>query len=186
MSGDETLVLVEAHLLSVLGQDTGRASVSFVGTDPVSVLRWGPDDAGLTRYVTLGMSRAPMSGLSELLTEGPRAELLLSVTGQHDSVLRRLAALASSPAVEGVVITPGASLDLGEPLWDGARFSAVLVGRPGGVVPACEDVEFLPLLPMTANEAAWKRVHGAAALEERWLAQGTDLRDPGRPEASLA
>ena len=186
MDPDELLVLVEAHLLSVLGQDTGRASVSFVGTDPVSVLRWGPADDGLVRYVTLGMARSPMSGQSELTTEGPRAELVLSVTGQHDSVLRRLAALASSPAVEGVVIGPGASLDLGEPLWDGARFSAVLVGQPGGVVPDCEGVAFLPLLPMTANEAAWKRVHGAAALEERWLAQGTDLRDPQRAEVDLA
>jgi hypothetical protein len=28
-------------------------------------------------------------------------------------------------------------------------------------------------------------VHGAAALEERWLAQGVDLRDPVRPEVDL-
>ena len=186
MDGDETLVLVEAHLLSVLGQDSGRASVSFLGTDRVDVLRFGPDAEGLVRYATLGMSRAPMSGDSALTTDGPRAELLLSVTGTHDSVLRRLAALAASPAVEGVVISPGASLDLGEPLWDGARFSAVLVAEGGGLVPDLEDVAFLPLLPMSANEAAWKRVHGAAALEERWLAQEIDLRDPHRPEVDLA
>jgi hypothetical protein len=190
VDGDQVLLLVEAHLLSVLGQDSGRASVSFVGTDPVSVLRWGPDRDGVVRYATLGMSRAPMSGGSELTTEGPRAELLLSVRGVQDSALRRLAALAASPAVEGVVIGPGAGLDLGEPLWDGGRFTAVLVGEPGGLVPdlALEDdpVRFLPLLPMTSHEAAWKRVHGAAALEERWLDQGCDLRDPSRPAASLA
>ena len=34
-------------------------------------------------------------------------------------------------------------------------------------------------------QAAWKRVHGAAALEERWLGQQLDLRDPSRPEADL-
>jgi hypothetical protein len=39
---------------------------------------------------------------------------------------------------------------------------------------------------MTPNEAAWKRVHGAAALEERWLHQGLDLRDPARAEADLS
>ncbi|MCA1711331.1 MAG: suppressor of fused domain protein [Actinobacteria bacterium] len=39
---------------------------------------------------------------------------------------------------------------------------------------------------MTPNEAAWKRVHGAEALEERWLAAGADLRDPVRAEVSLA
>jgi hypothetical protein len=132
------------------------------------------------------MARTPMSGTSELSTEGPRAELVLSVRGAHDSVLRRLGALAASPAVEGLVITPGAGLDVGEPLWDGARFSAVLVGEPGGLVPDLEDVQFLPLLPMTPNEAAWKRVRGAAELQERWLAQGRDLRDPDRPEAELS
>jgi hypothetical protein len=183
---DELLVLVEAHLLRVLGLDSGRASVSFLGTEPIDVLRFGPDQDGLVRYATLGMSRHPMSGSSELLTEGPRAELVLSVRGAQDTVLRRLGAVAASPAVEGVVLTAGAGLDLGEPLWDGSRFTAVLVGEPGGLVPDAENVTFLPLLPMTPNEAAWKRVHGATALEERWLAQGCDLRDPSRPEADLA
>jgi hypothetical protein len=183
---DELLTLVEAHLVSVLGQDSGRASVSFLGTDRIDVLRFGPDAEGLVRYATLGMSRHPMSGSSELLTEGPRAELVLSVRGPQDSVLRRLGVLAASPAVEAVVIASGAGLDLGEPLWDGGRFTAVLVGAPGGLVPDVEGVQFLPLLPMTPNEAAWKRVHGAEALEERWLAQGRDLRDPMRAEADLA
>ena len=35
-----------------------------------------------------------------------------------------------------------------------------------------DPVRFFPLLPMTANEAAWKRVRGAEALQERWLRQG--------------
>ena len=185
MDPDELLTLVEAHLVSVFGQDSGRASISFLGTDRIDVLRFGPDAEGLVRYATLGMSRHPMSGSSELTTEGPRAELVLSVQGLHDTVLRRLGALAASPAVEGVVLTAGAGLDLGESLWDGSRFTAVLVGQPGGLVPDVEDVSFLPLLPMTPNEAAWKRVHGAAALQERWLGNGTDLRDPQRKSVSL-
>ena len=193
MDADALLVLVEAHLVSVLGEDSGRAGVSFLGSERVDVLRFGPDADGLVRYATLGTSRAPMTGADELVVtgEGPRAELLLSVRGAQDSVLRRLAAVAASPSVEGLVLGPGAGVDLGEPLWDGARFTAVLVGEPGGLVPDLpldegEPVRFLPLLPRTPNEAAWKRVHGAAALEERWLAQGTDLRDPLRPEADLS
>jgi hypothetical protein len=39
---------------------------------------------------------------------------------------------------------------------------------------------------MTPNEAAWKRVHGAAELTERWLAAGTDLRDPLRTSVDLS
>ncbi|HUR13521.1 MAG TPA: suppressor of fused domain protein [Mycobacteriales bacterium] len=189
MTGDEVLQLVEAHLVSVLGPPSGRAAVSFLGTEQVEVLRFSD---GVARYVTLGMSRYPMAdpGTELVAQHGPRAELVLSVRGAQDSVLRRMAVMAASPAVEGVVISGGAGLELGEPLWDGARFTAVLVGEPGGLVPDLpvegdEPVRFLPLLPMTPNEAAWKRVHGAAALEDRWLAQGLDLRDPARPAADL-
>ena len=194
---DSVLLQVEAHLMAVLGQDSGRAGVSFLGAERIDVLRFGPDPEGLVRYVTLGMSRAPMGdpGAAVVLEDGPRAELLLSVQTLQDSVLRRLAVIAASPAVEGVVLEPGAGLDLGEPLWDGAPFTAVLVGDPGAFVPdvelpetdgtAHEPVRFLPLLPMTPNEAAWKRVHGAGALQTRWLEAGTDLRDARRAEVDL-
>jgi hypothetical protein len=190
---EQLLGEVEKHLVAALGPDSGRAAVSFVGADPVEVLRFGPDAVGLVRYATLGMSRTPMADPATDLVaaDGPRAELVLSVRGGQDSALRRLAVLASTPVIEGVVVSPGAGLDLGEPLWDGGRFTAVLVGEPGGLVPDLavldeEPVRFLPLLPMTPNEAAWKRVHGAAALEERWLSQQLDLRDPARPEADLS
>lgn len=189
---DSVLLQVEAHLLAVLGQDSGRAGVSFLGAERIDVLRFGPDPDGLVRYATLGMSRSPMGdpGAAVVLADGPRAELLLSVRDRQDSVLRRLAVLAASPAVEGVVLVAGAGLDLGEPLWDGAAFTAVLVGEPGALVPDVqlpdhEPVRFLPLLPMTPHEAAWKRVHGAGALQTRWLESGTDLRDPRRAQVSL-
>ena len=93
--------------------------------------------------------------------------------------------------VEGVVVAPGAVLDLGAALWEGAPFQSVLVAESGGLVadlelaePA-EPVRFLPLLPMTPNEAAYKRVHGAAALQDLWLRHGTDLRDPLRRAVPL-
>ncbi len=184
---DAVLTLVAAHLLTALGQDSGRASVSFVGADPIDVLRFGPDPDGLVRYVTLGMSASPMSEGDHADPDGPRAELLLTVRGGHDSVLRRLAVLAASPVVEGLVIRPGARLGLGEPLWDGAHFDSVLVGEPGGAVASLDDpaVDVLPLFPMTPNEAAWARVHGGAELEQRWLMQGVDLRDPNRAAVDL-
>jgi hypothetical protein len=188
---DALLTLVEAHLAGALGRDSGRAGVSFLGAERLDVLRFGPDREGWVRYATIGMSRAPMGdpGADLVAAHGPRAELVLTLHAPQDTVLRRLAALGASPAIEGVVVAPGAGLDLGEPLWDGARFTAVLVGEPGLVpdldLPDDAPVRFLPLHPMTPNEAAWKRVHGAAALEERWLAQGLDPADPQRPEADL-
>ncbi len=203
LPGDAVLLLVEAHLRSILGNDSGRAGVSFVGAERIDVLRFGPDADGLVRYATLGLSRAPMGdpGAEVVPADGPRAELVLSVRDRHDSVLRRLAVLAASPAVEGVVLAPGAGLDLSAPLWDGSPFTAVLVGEPGGLLPdlllpdrqprsseldSSEPVRFLPLLPMTPNEAAWKRVHGTEQLQRRWLEQGCDLRDPARAQADLS
>ncbi|WP_031014201.1 suppressor of fused domain protein [Streptomyces sp. NRRL F-5727] len=193
----EVLALVEARLRTALGEPDARAAVTFLGTDRIEVLRFVDAEAGLVRYATLGMSAAPMADPTAALADpvkGPRAELVLTVRlgrADTDKVLRPLAVLAATPQVEGVIVAPGASLDVGEPLWPGAGFSSVLVAEPGGLVEDLEldapmdPVRFLPLLPMTPNEAAWKRVHGAQALEERWLAKGTDLRDPLRGSVAL-
>ncbi|MGW0703940.1 suppressor of fused domain protein [Streptomyces sp. NPDC002867] len=194
---NDVLALVEARLHSALGEPDARAAVTFLGTDRIEVLRFRGDGEGVVRYVTLGMSAQPMTDPTAAFADpvaGPRAELILSVRAglaDTDKVLRPLAVLAASPQVEGVVVAPGASLDVGEPLWPGAPFSSVLVAEPGGLVEDLEldepmdPVRFLPLLPMTSNEAAWKRVHGAAELQERWLARGTDLRDPLRRSVAL-
>jgi hypothetical protein len=125
---------VEAHLVAALGPVDGRAAVTFVGTDRVEVLRFaGPVSrtgiAGPVRYATVGMSAYPMTDPTQLAPQaGPRAELLLSLNSPRDDVFRRLAVLAMAPYVEGLVVTAGASLDLAEPLWEGAPFTAVLVG----------------------------------------------------------
>jgi hypothetical protein len=195
----DVLALVEARLRTALGEPDARAAVTFLGTDRIEVLRFmdRDGDGDIVRYATLGMSAHPMTDPTATLADpvkGPRAELVLTVrTGlaDTDKVLRPLAVLAASPQVEGVIVAPGASLDVGEPLWPGAPFSSVLVAEPGGLVEdleldaPMEPVHFLPLLPMTANEAAWKRVHGAKELQERWLAHGTDLRDPLRRSVTL-
>ncbi|MGW4727401.1 suppressor of fused domain protein [Streptomyces sp. NPDC004291] len=191
----EVLALVEARLRTALGEPDARAAVTFLGTDRIEVLRFVEGD--LVRYATLGMSAQPMADPTAALADpvkGPRAELVLTVRAglaDTDKVLRPLAVLAATPQVEGVIVAPGASLDVGDPLWPGAPFTSVLVAESGGLVEdldldePMDPVRFLPLLPMTPNEAAWKRVHGAQALEERWLARGTDLRDPLRTSVSL-
>ncbi|MFD3872369.1 suppressor of fused domain protein [Streptomyces sp. NPDC058623] len=191
----EIPALVEARLRSAFGEPDARAAVTFLGTDRIEVLRFAEGD--LLRYATLGMSAHPMTDPTDMVADplrGPRAELVLTVRAglaPTDELLRPLAVLAASPMVEGLVVAPGASLDVGEPLWGGAPFTSVLVAESGGLVEdldldePLDPVRFLPLLPMTANEAAWKRVHGAAALQERWLARGTDLRDPLRTAVAL-
>lgn len=182
---------VEEHLRAALGPDSGRASVTFLGTERIDVLRFGPDDQGLVLCVTVGMSRTPMGDpLATTVDEAaPRAEVFLSLRGSQDAA-RSLAVVAAAPAVEGLVVTAGASLDLGEPLWPGSRFTSLLVGAPAGLIPDLQlpgaaPVQFYPVLPMTPAEAAWKRVKGAAALELRWLEYAVDVRDPDRAPVDL-
>jgi len=186
----DVLPLVEARLRTALGEPDARAAVTFLGTDRIEVLRFTDvtdiTDAdtgtgtgagagtgsstgtgtGIIRYATLGMSAQPMADPTAVVADpvaGPRAELVLSVragAADTDKVLRPLAVLAASPQVEGLIVAPGASLDVGDPLWPGAPFTSVLVAEPGGLIEDLEldapldPVRFLPLLPMTPNEAA--------------------------------
>jgi hypothetical protein len=177
------------------------ASVTFLGTEPLEVLRFGPDAAGVVRYATVGVSRRAMHPPTVTVADplrGPRAELLLSLRPGRDGVLRSLAVLAATPDVEGVVLGAGVTLDLQTPLWPGAGVSAVLLGEPGGLIddldlvaagalPASgaglddvQPVRFHPVLPMTGAEAALSRARGAGLIQQLWLDAGTDLRDPDR------
>ena len=189
---DTVLAQVESHLTARLGMPSGRAGITFLGAERVEVLRFGPDGNDVVRYVTVGMSASPLPDpTSDQVApiDGPRCELVLSLRGLRDDVLRALATAAMSPFVEGAIVVPGASLDLGEPLWPGSRFSALLVTEPGVLADCPTDydpVQFLPVVPLTANEAAYKRVQGLEALEERLLTSGVDPLAPDRPEVSLA
>jgi hypothetical protein len=182
---------VEAALREHFGGVPLRASVSFVGVDQIEVLRFEPipDERA---YVSLGMSRHPMTPVSAFVqdADGPRAELMLQLRDPLDAradVWRQLAVLAAAPAVEGVVYTPGMTVDLGRPLSSTTLCTgAVVCESPFSAVAAQPGpVDVLQLLPATPNELAWCRVHGADALRKRWSDQHVDLLDLGRAAARL-
>ena len=158
----DVLALVEARLRTALGEPDARAAVTFLGTDRIEVLRFRtgghrPRALRHARYVRRSRWPTRRPSLADPL-QGPRAELVLSVRAGRadtDKVLRPLAVLAASPQVEGVVVAPGASLDVGNRCGPGRPFTSVLVAEPGGLVEDLEldepldPVRFLPLLPMT-------------------------------------
>lgn len=187
----DLLVLVDTALAEHFAQPAARASISFVGVEPIEVLRFEPIP-GERAFVSLGMSRRPMTGAEELVqrADGPRAELMLHLhdpTDEFGDVWRSLAVLAAAPVVEGVVYSPGMTVDTGQPLASGTRCSGgVFVESPlGSLATPVGPVDVLQLLPATSNELAWGRVQGSAALRERWTAQGIDLMDLTRPGAAL-
>lgn len=189
MTGD--LAAVEAVCTEHFGHAPVRASISFLGVEPIEVLRYELEQDELV-YVTLGMSRRPMTSATEavLAAGGPRAELSAHVRrdgGQFDDVWRQLALLAAAPAVEGVVYSSGMTVDLGSPLAAGSRCTGGVLEESG--IPAVRGdtgvTDILRVIPATANELAWCRVHGAASLRELWDRQGTDLLDLGRSPARL-
>ncbi|MBB5912449.1 hypothetical protein BJY24_001316 [Nocardia transvalensis] len=167
------------------------ASVTFLGLEPIEILRI--PDGDLVHYVTLGGARHPMTDPTAALADperGPRAELVLTLRGgAHAGLAKGLGILVASPAVEGVVLQADALLDLGEPLWHNAPFTAALLGAaelPEVPLPEpAEPVRFLSVTPITATEAAWVRVRGADALREAWGEAGIDVHDPGRGAANL-
>ncbi|TAM86658.1 MAG: suppressor of fused domain protein [Jatrophihabitans sp.] len=189
---DRVLAQVDAALCRYFGQQPARASVSFLGAEPIEVLRFepAPDEQVL---VSCGMSRHPMTspGAAGVSATDPRAELLIRVRDPaqaYGRLWRRLAVLAAAPAVEGVVYRPGMSVDLGEPLSAGSRCTGAVLDRsavPDVAVAGTAPVSALRLIPATAAELAWARVRGSPALQERWQGAGTDLLDLGRNGVAL-
>lgn len=182
---------MEGALVEHFGRQPQRASVSFVGVEPIDVLRFqGPGDEWC--YASLGMSRHPMTAVNEAVQrrDGPRAELMLRLRDplyRFAEVWRQLALLAAAPAVEGVVYAANMSVDLGQPLAAGSLCTGVLV-RESALAPIQTDVgpvTVLQVFPATATELAWCRVRGGPALAQRWSEAGTDLSDLGRSPVEL-
>lgn len=189
--GDSVLAEVEAALRRYFEQEPSRAEVSFVGVNPVRVLRFVPLP-GRRAYVSLGMSRQPMTGAAQTVqqADGPRAELLVEIRDPSDELSelwRSLAVLAAAPVVEGVVYTAGISVDTGQPLVPGSWCTGgVLAVSTLSPIPTDGGaVRIMQLLPATPNELAWCRVHGSEPLRQRWTGQGTDLADLRRGGAEL-
>jgi hypothetical protein len=173
------------------GPDTAR--VTFLGVEPIDVLRFGPGPDRMVHYVSAGCSRHPMGDPGQLVADpvlGPRAEIVVRLrsSGSDTGLARSLAAVAAAPVVEGVVLAPDALIDLGGPLWTGPSgpvpFTAVLLGESDiaelALAPPREPVRFLAAVPITATEAAWVRLKGAEALREAWRSDGVDVHDPQR------
>jgi len=194
----QTLTRVRAHLQAHFRQagidtEPDVASVTFLGAEPVDVLRYRPGADEVVHYVSLGCSRHPMVDPTAVVVDGqrgPRAEVVLRLRdpGPATGLARSLAIVAASPAVEGVVLTPDALVDLGAPLWAGrVPFTAVLLGHSDipdlPLEPPRDPVRFLSATPITATEAAWVRLKGADAMRDAWRSDGVDVLDPNRPAA---
>ncbi len=172
------------------------ASVTFLGAEPIEVLRFRSGSDEVVHYVSVGCSRHPMVDPTAMIADpecGPRVEVVLRLRNP-ESITRlahSLAIVAATPAIDGVVLAEDALIDLGSPLWDNpsgpAPFTAMLLGRSDipelPLDPPRDPVRFLSATPITATEAAWVRLRGADAMRDAWLADGVDVLDPNRPAA---
>lgn len=182
---------VERAFVEHFAHVPARASVSFVGVQPIEVLRFEPIPDERV-YISLGMSREAMTNAADAVISdsGPRAELMLHQRDPDDArveVWRRLAVLAAGPAVEGIVYRSDMTVDLGEPLVPGSVCTGVLVGE-APIAPIRTElgpVQVFEVVPATPNEVAWCRVHGTAALRERWRRSDVDLLDLHRRPVDL-
>ncbi len=185
-----TLDDVRGHLRGHFGVQPDSASVTFLGIEPIEVLRFATGT--LVHYVSLGCSRHPMVDPAQVVADpvrGPRAEIVLRLRnpGPVNGLARSLAIVAAAPVVEGAVLVADALIDLGSPLWGGASFTAMLLGRSDipdlTLQPPRDPVRFLSATPITATEAAWVRLKGAEAMRQTWQLDEVDVLDPNRPAA---
>ncbi|MGB0970387.1 MAG: suppressor of fused domain protein [Mycobacterium sp.] len=196
----DVLIRVRAHLrdhftrMGIVSEPV-EASVTFIGAEPIDVIRYGVrdnPDSHAAHYISLGCSRRPMVDPAELLADpvhGPRAEIAVALCGPPPvGLARSVAVVAAAPSVEGVVLEPDALVDLEAPLWQGAPFTAFLLGRSeiGDVVlpEPLSPVSVLSAVPITATEAAWVRLRGAGSMRDAWVADGVDPTDPRRRAAN--
>jgi hypothetical protein len=147
------------------------ATVTFVGMPPIDVLRFGPDPRGVIHYVSVGGSR---------VGEGTPTEVVVSLrsASTEPGLARSVAVLAAAPAVEGLLPAPDALVDLGQPAWETAPFTAFLLAD--SEIEPVAGVHFLRAIPVTANEAAWVRLKGADAMRQAWQEDGVNVLDPTR------
>ncbi|KUI15823.1 Suppressor of fused protein (SUFU) [Mycobacterium lehmannii] len=174
-----------------IDSEPDEASVTFLGTETIGVLRFGPGPDGVIHYVSLGCSRHPMFDPTEMVTDvvhGPRAEVIVALRGPSPRGLHRsIAIVAAAPAVEGLVLAPDALIDLETPLWENTPFTAFLLSNSEiddvPLADPLEPVKVLGATPITATEAAWVRLKGADAMREAWQQDGVDVLDPARRAA---
>jgi Suppressor of fused protein (SUFU) len=162
---------VRAHLIAHFDREPDVASVTFVGLQPIDVLRFGPDGHGVIHYVSVGGSRHAQGAPTEVVVSLRRPSI-------GAGLARTVAVLAAAPAVEGLMPTPDALVDLGQPAWPAAPFTAFLLGH--SEIESHAGVQFLQATPVTANEAAWVRLKGADAMRRAWQEDGVDVLDPAR------
>ncbi len=190
---DDVRTHLRAHFTQTgITGEPDAASVTFLGTESIDILRFGTSDDDVVHYVSLGCSRYPMTDPAAIAADpvrGPRAEVMVALRGPSPARLARsVAVLAAAPVVEGLVLTLDALVDLGTPLWEGAPFTAFLLG-PSEIddvaLPAPYDpVAVLSAIPITPTEAAWVRLKGADAMREAWRTDGVDVLDPKRPASA--
>lgn len=184
--------VVTAFATERLGAQPQKASVTFLGVEPIEVLRYAVGSELV--YLTCGCARHPMSDPSDFNPDpvrGPRAEIVVRMHAGHalPGLHKRLATIAAAPAVEGLILAADALIDLGEPVWDGSSCTALVLEPDDlGEVRLLEPMDPVTLLravPITANEAAWVRLKGVDALREAWTEAGIDVASVTRSAATL-
>ncbi|MCV7314991.1 suppressor of fused domain protein [Mycolicibacillus parakoreensis] len=173
--------------------DPDAASITFLGSEPIEVLRFAPGADGVVHYVSVGCAKHPMADPTEIVADpvrGPRAEVVLGLRSTEPAagLARSLAVLAAAPAVDGMVLVPDALIDFSAPMWQRdsgpVPFTAVLLGQSEiAELPLDsprEPVQFFSATPITATEAAWVRIKGPEALRQAWRDDRVDVLDPNR------
>jgi hypothetical protein len=173
---------IAKYYVTRFGPTTREAEFEPKRGPVIQVWKWDSASSkeGVAIYATLGAS-------SSLVGDDRRCEFFLGLAPEADGVAESLAEVALHGTGTGKVPAPGDSVTLPEPLWPGTAMRSLLLGSHGeAIIPAMRDptvVTFIQLVPLYAEELAYKKEHGDAALWNAFRSKTTPYWDPRRPPA---
>ena len=171
--------LIEAHYLKRFGNPWRRA-LYRTGDTRIQILAWTPKQTDEEVYIF-----ATIGAYARMGDPTSTCEFFLGLTGCPEGLAESLAEVALDGIGTGGVPASGDTLTLAIPLWQSIAAQTYMFTDGGdAIIPPLEAketrVEFIQLVPLFRQEAAFKTKFGEAALWEAFEQAAIPYWDPGR------
>lgn len=176
---------IAAHYASLFGAAETR-HVYKTKTHSFEVLCWSPQQTGEDVYIFATVGAFATMGLAI-----HRCEFFFGLTGQPPGVPGALAEVALDGNGTGGIPSSGDTITLAFDLWEGTGARSFMFTDGGeAIIPPLRKgdvaVDFVQLVPLYADEVAYKKAHGQAALWQHFEANQVAYWDPHRDRSLRA
>lgn len=170
---------IEAHYTALFGAPETR-NMYKTKTHSFEVLSWTPQQTGEDVYLF-----ATLGAFAVMGTRAHRCEFFFGLTEAPAGLADSLAEVALDGNGTRDIPSAGDTVTLAFPLWEGTQARSYLFTDGGDeIIPALQaegsTVEFIQLVPLFADELAYKKAHGEPALWQHFEENEVAYWDPTR------